>query len=237
MEPSRISGGAVQEDGKPRRTKINEPPQEAPVVICGTIHSSDVTVTSLNVPPMGSKLASQADPVWVSVSHTMTKTVKFGGAKYSNYQAQVQEAMENSVGDLMDRAKLELCKEARSVGCNAVLGMTFNISKDSNGECSSSTKISLMMMGTPCVLLHPSFSPTLHPAISALDGSGGIEAAPFGDRCTVIVEPLKRKAARKLSYTGGPPPRLATIVDKAALGGIEDALVGDGSMVLKRGGC
>ena len=35
------------------------------------------------------------------------------------------------VGNLMDTAKEELCKEARSLGCNAVLGMTFNISKDS----------------------------------------------------------------------------------------------------------
>merc|ERR1719491_1160050 len=121
------------------------------------------------------------DPIWVSASHTMTKSVTFVDAKYGNHQAQAEQAMKDIVDNLMDIAKEELCKEARSLGCNAVLGMTFNISKDSTGERSPSKSVFLTMMGTPCVLSRPSSSPTFHPAISTVAGIGGVADAPFGD--------------------------------------------------------
>jgi len=160
------------------------------MAICGTMGSSDVTVTSLNVPPTGSELESQKDPIWVSVSHTMTKHVKLISEKDGNHRAQSHSAMTDIVGNLMDTAKEELCKDARSLGCNAVLGMTLNIANHSTGGRSSSKSVFLTMMGTPCVLLRPRSSPILHPAISAFAG-GGVEDAPFGKR---------------YSLTGGPPP-------------------------------
>ena len=97
MEPSKISCGVVGSDRSPGKTKLNEPPQEPPTVICGTMHSQDVTVTSLNVPPTGSKLESQKDPIWVSVSHTMRKTRKSADAKHGNYRAQVQQTMQEDI--------------------------------------------------------------------------------------------------------------------------------------------
>merc|ERR1712224_823227 len=39
-----------------------------------------------------------------------------------------------------------------TIGCNAVLGMSLNVSKDSSGERGALKNVSLTMMGTPCVL-------------------------------------------------------------------------------------
>lgn len=204
VETSRISSGVVREERKRGKSKNCVPPQQPPMVIGGTMRSSGVTFTSLNVPLTGFELESQKDPIWVAVNHTTAKKVEFTDAKYCNYQDQAQQSEKDIIGTLMETAEEKMRQEALSLGCNSVLGLTFNISRDSTGEHSSSKSVFLTMMGTPCVLLRPSSSTILHPAISTAVGS--VEDNPFGDGCMVLEEPLNRKASRRVSYTGGPPP-------------------------------
>jgi len=120
--------------------------------MCGSVASMDVSVSTLSVPPSGSEVVSQHDPIWVFVSQRVTKTVTFANDSCES------KGEQSSVDKLMVTAKDELCKKAKMLGCNAVLGMTMNVSKDSCGQRGASKDVSLTMMGTPCVLSGPGAS-------------------------------------------------------------------------------
>merc|ERR1711904_57577 len=68
-------------------------------------------------------------------------------------------AMGHMVGSLMEKAKDALSKKAQSLGCNAILGMNFNVSNDSSGEHGHFKNVILTMMGTPCVITARSSQP------------------------------------------------------------------------------
>lgn len=150
VEPSKMSLGSVPaKQASSTKRKLRVPPPQAcnpTKVTSGSLRSSDVVVTTSNVPPVGSELLSQKDPIWVAASQTEKKAVTWthDGQKTGD-----------TLSNLMDVAKNALIKQAQSVGCNAVLGMTFNVSHSSAGQ-RGSKEVSVTMMGTPCVISGPS---------------------------------------------------------------------------------
>ena len=54
------------------------------------------------------------------------------------------------VGVLMKEAQEEILKVAIRVGCNSVLGMTFNVTNDSSGDKGHQKLVIVTACGTPC---------------------------------------------------------------------------------------
>ena len=62
-----------------------------------------------------------------------------------------QSSMARTVAGLLQEAQEGLLRKAIEVECNAVLGMTINITTDSSGERGNSKIVIVTVCGTPCV--------------------------------------------------------------------------------------
>lgn len=58
--------------------------------------------------------------------------------------------MAKSIAELMQEAQEGLLSKAIDLGCNAVLGMTINITVDSSGPDGNSKIVLVTLCGTPC---------------------------------------------------------------------------------------
>ena len=61
-------------------------------------------------------------------------------------------SMAKSVGELMQEAQEGLLSKAIDLSCNAVLGMTVNITTDSSGSEGNSKLVIVTVCGTPCCI-------------------------------------------------------------------------------------
>mmetsp|Transcript_9800 Transcript_9800/g.22583 ORF Transcript_9800/g.22583 Transcript_9800/m.22583 type:complete len:206 (-) Transcript_9800:118-735(-) len=99
------------------------------------------------------KVIASTLPQLPGMEIVQAKPIVFGSVSYS-YQAgsgiQGQQSMGQKVGELMQEAQSKILNEALNVGCNAVLGMSFNVTNDSSGDRGYSKLIIVTACGTPC---------------------------------------------------------------------------------------
>jgi hypothetical protein len=57
------------------------------------------------------------------------------------------------VGELMQEAQSEIMEQAVLAECNAVLGMTYNVTNDSSGEHGNFKVVIVTVCGTPCIVV------------------------------------------------------------------------------------
>jgi uncharacterized protein YbjQ (UPF0145 family) len=101
------------------------------------------TSTLQTVP--GMLIAQSKSIVWGSVS--------FSFSTRSVDPMEAQQQMGEKVESLIQEAQAEIVCRAAKLGCNAVLGMTFNISNDSSGETGEYKLVIVTACGTPCIVV------------------------------------------------------------------------------------
>jgi hypothetical protein len=148
----RNSNGAITVRFKPKSGVIPEGVEKVPPPLlpdfCRMVCS---TMTS---PPPGYKLALQKPVVWATVNSLSSKWMT--GATYAGRSDLATGA---NAGNLLDKCQKQLLTKAHSAGCNAILGLTFNITNDSeslesNGRTAQRRSVIFAtMMGTPVVLV------------------------------------------------------------------------------------
>jgi uncharacterized protein YbjQ (UPF0145 family) len=72
-----------------------------------------------------------------------------------------QTHMAKRMGGLLTDAQNKLLKKAIEVGCNAVLGMTVNVTTDSSGSRGNSKIVIVTVCGTPCSVMPMQEVPTV----------------------------------------------------------------------------
>ena len=97
--------------------------------------------------------------VYASTLHTIpgmdiihAKAVVYGSISVYNYSQGSQSAA-RQVGGLIQRATDAVRREAIEQGCNAVLGITYNVTNDSSGEYGREKTVVVTATGTPCVVV------------------------------------------------------------------------------------
>jgi uncharacterized protein YbjQ (UPF0145 family) len=101
-------------------------------------------VIASTLPTVPGMIIAQAKPIiWGSVSHA------FGAGSTGSGQ----QAMGRMVGTLMQDVQTQIMEQAVLVGCNAVLGMNFNVTNDSSGEYGSFKLVIVTVYGTPCTVV------------------------------------------------------------------------------------
>ena len=78
--------------------------------------------------------------VWGSVSYTF----------HSNATSRGQQRMGMAVADLMQQAQSELLEQGVNSGCNAVLGISYNVTNDSSDTVK---QVIVTACGTPCLVV------------------------------------------------------------------------------------
>jgi uncharacterized protein YbjQ (UPF0145 family) len=116
--------------------------------LTGNIHQ--VIASTLNEVP-GMEIAQAKPIIWGSVSHAFR-----GGHGNAG-----QQSMGKMVGRLMQEAQGEILQQAIDVGCNAVLGMVFNVTNDSSGEHGNNKMVIVTACGTPCSLVPTAEAPIM----------------------------------------------------------------------------
>ena len=69
--------------------------------------------------------------------------------------------MAKQVADLLQEAQEGLLTKAIDVECNAVLGVTINITTDSSGDRGNSKIVIVTVCGTPCIVAPSADIPTV----------------------------------------------------------------------------
>lgn len=107
--------------------------------------------------------------IWGTVSYS------FFAANYNDQKEQTRMAQET--GGVLKKAQEELLEQTIKVGCNSVLGMTFNVSVDSSGENGNTKIIIATAYGTPCVVMPMSTLPAVdaHAVVIPLYSSAPLE--------------------------------------------------------------
>jgi uncharacterized protein YbjQ (UPF0145 family) len=101
----------------------------------------------------GMEIVESKPIIWGTVSYS------FFASNYNDQKEQTRMAKET--GEVLKKAQEELLEQTVEVGCNAVLGMTFNITIDSSGEHGNSKIIIATAYGTPCVIMPMRTLPTV----------------------------------------------------------------------------
>ena len=96
----------------------------------------------------GTKVVRQKQVIYAHVSKAFIKV------KWNDQKEQI--GMARKVPSLVKEAQEELLGKAIEMECNAVLGITTNVTTDSSGSEGNSKLIIITMMGTPCVLVSES---------------------------------------------------------------------------------
>ena len=106
-----------------------------------TVQAEIDKVYASTLPTIPGLTVLQSKPiVWGSVSYTF----------YSGENAGGQQKMGEVVGTLMQKAQSEILEQAINRGCNAVLGMSYNITNDSDGRVK---QVIVTACGTPCIVV------------------------------------------------------------------------------------
>jgi len=87
--------------------------------------------STLQVPPSGAKMVMQKPIEWVTV--------------------RMSQEENPDTGILLATAQHRLLKQAHTVGCNAVLGISFNVTKNITGQ--STAEVVVTAFGTPCIIV------------------------------------------------------------------------------------
>jgi uncharacterized protein YbjQ (UPF0145 family) len=113
-------------------------------------------VIASTLPTVPGMVIAQAKPIiWGSVSHA------FGaGSRGSG-----QQAMGRMVGTLMQDVQTQIMEQAVLVGCNAVLGMNFNVTNDSSGDHGHFKLVIVTVYGTPCTVVPAGQQPLLEASV------------------------------------------------------------------------
>lgn len=85
-----------------------------------------------------------------------SKAIIWGSVSYAFYSgggANGQQAMGGMVSRLLQDAQSQILEQAIQQGCNAVLGLTYNVTNDSSGDRGNSKQVIVTCCGTPCVVL------------------------------------------------------------------------------------
>ena len=64
-----------------------------------------------------------------------------------------QQSMGGKIASMMQEAQTKMLQTAIDERCNAVLGMTFNVTNDSSGEHGNNKMVIVSAYGTPCVVV------------------------------------------------------------------------------------
>jgi len=140
---------------------------------------SQMVASTLTGPPPGCKVYVEHPIIVANVSHQIQGPTK-------------ELASSKKVTTLMQKAQRDLLRKASFAGCNAVLGINFNITTTSSSSASDTTTLALVSAyGTPCIVasdpvpypgssgpqpqpLPPGMAPGAcpHPGVSAAMGPG-----------------------------------------------------------------
>lgn len=105
------------------------------------VRSDEVFTSTLPSVP-GLDVLQSKPIVWGSVSYS------FGGGSMD------QQSMGSMVGKLLRDAQEEIIEQVVQHGCNACLGMAFNVTNDSSGKDGNQKLVIVTACGTPCVVVH-----------------------------------------------------------------------------------
>jgi uncharacterized protein YbjQ (UPF0145 family) len=119
------------------------------------VASSSHVITS-TLPTVPGMVIYQSKPIiWGSVSHSYSA----GG------RANGQQSMGHVVGKLMQEAQSEIMEQAVLADCNAVLGMTYNVTNDSSGERGNFKVVIVTVCGTPCIVVPATEQPVVEASV------------------------------------------------------------------------
>lgn len=104
-----------------------------------------------------------------------------GGSSISNLNSLTKE-----IGALMEQANAKILEQAIDCGCNAVLGMTFQLTNNTMGETGPQLLI-VTACGTPCIVVKSGALPTV--ATGALIVNDQLSSTADIVAATVMVEP------------------------------------------------
>lgn len=95
----------------------------------------------------GMKIVQSKPVVWATASHAFLNYKKIDHQRGPNSVAK-------TIKDLLHRAQENVLQETIAVGCNAVLGMSINVTTDSSsGEHGNSKIVIVTISGTPCSVM------------------------------------------------------------------------------------
>jgi uncharacterized protein YbjQ (UPF0145 family) len=109
---------------------------------------SKIIASTLPTVP-GMEIVESRPIIWGSVSHT------FPAGSYN------QQSMGKVVGSLLQDAQRQILEETVKANCNAVLGMSFNITNDSSGENGRQKLVIVTACGTPCTVMSMASPPVV----------------------------------------------------------------------------
>jgi uncharacterized protein YbjQ (UPF0145 family) len=131
---------AKVEDKKKILVKVPEgaaPGQQMQVLIP---EYSQMVASTLTGPPPGCKVFMEHPIIVANVSHQIQGPTK-------------ELASSKKVTTLMQKAQRDLLRKASFAGCNAVLGINFNITTTSSSTATSNSTLALVSAyGTPCIV-------------------------------------------------------------------------------------
>jgi uncharacterized protein YbjQ (UPF0145 family) len=98
----------------------------------------------------GMEIVESRPIIWGSVS------CAFPASSYD------QQSMGKVVGSLLQDAQRQILEETGKANCNAVLGMSFNITNDSSGDFGNQKLVIVTACGTPCTVMPMASPPAVH---------------------------------------------------------------------------
>jgi uncharacterized protein YbjQ (UPF0145 family) len=106
--------------------------------------------------------------IWSSVSLSL------------NLGSKGQQHMEGQIGNLMQEVQEKLLSTAIDQGCNAVLGINFNVTNAGSGERGNLTMMIVAAYGTPCSVIPLEQLPSMPVEAVPYEDEGDISFASWG---------------------------------------------------------
>lgn len=129
-------------DGASKRIKMPKGLKKGDKFTFSIVEAETDKVFASTLPTIPGMEVVQSKPIiWGSVSHS------FLAGQHN------QQVMGQQVGQLMQDAQAKILEQVLEHGCNAVLGMTFNVTNDSSGEYGNKKIVIVTACGTPCIVV------------------------------------------------------------------------------------
>ena len=93
-----------------------------------------------------------------------SKSIAWGSVSYAFYSSggtNGQQSMGKLVSRLLQDAQTQILEQAIHQGCNAVLGLTYNVTNDSSGNHGNSKQVIVTCCGTPRIVLPSAREPAV----------------------------------------------------------------------------
>lgn len=133
---------SVSIGGANKRIKIPKGLKKGDKFTFSIVESEIEKVFASTLPTIPGMEVVQSKPIiWGSVAHS------FQAGQHN------QQVMGQRVGQLMQEAQSKILEQVLEHRCNAVLGMTFNVTNDSSGEYGRQKLVIVTACGTPCIVV------------------------------------------------------------------------------------